>query len=198
MASMYTVPIMLGINWYDNTPTGVTAVTGIDESLNGAGGISILVSSPSGIYLYDTNTGVWLTTDYGAMSSHWQSANVYGVAFSPNFANDNTLFTLVTIGGVIYVKTYIVGENGWGADIATTAAPTVDSPAPAYVLPTYVDFAFPDGFVAGSSTTGKIFVSYSDGNSGYVVRVNTRLQVAPPSTYFSGVTDLQIGSSRPL
>jgi hypothetical protein len=194
-----------GQNWYDTTPSlngvPITGINGIDDTINGNGGTAILVSATSGVYLYSTDTGTWLTTGSGAMNTGWAGQKAYGAAFSPNFANDNTVFTFSSDNvSNLYIRAFVVNGNGWNGDIADTAiaVPGTSNSAPAYIAsPTYVDFAFPTtGFTAGSSSTGKVFVGYSNGTTGYVVRDNTKTQNTG-KTLTSSTTDLQVGSVAP-
>jgi hypothetical protein len=184
-----------GQNWYAIT-TGLTApINGIDDAVNGNGGISLVVSSPTGVYLYATDTGVANKFTTAAQPANL-GGSCYGVAFSPNFVNDATVFAFIDNGSYLFMSAYIVGSTGWNMDIANSAVPTLSAPAPVRVpAPARVSFAFPSGFTAGSTSAGKVFIGYSDAAStGYVIRVNTKTQ---SGSTFSTVTDLQIGSVVP-
>jgi hypothetical protein len=176
---------------------GLGTITSVGSAINSNGGVSILISDTTvGVSLYATDTGSWLDTSAGAMSTGWTATEtVVSAVYSPSFTNDNTIFALTDDGSSsLYLRGFIVGSAGWNADIAPSEASTATLGLP-YVAATSASFAFPTSFTAGSTSTGKVFVSYNNGTVGYVARVNTRTQRTPVIT--SPVTNLQIGSVVP-
>jgi len=127
--------------------------------------------------------GVYLL-DESELIPRWQDSNLsgfdaYKVAFSPNYAADYQLATVVTDESDTLV-TSKVSDGGWGANIANA---TLD-----VAVAVSADIAFPDGYDALSDDQSLFIAidSGSDNGDGY------RIELAP-APGDSSATDLDIG-----
>lgn len=140
-----------------------------------------------GVYIFDESKSfTWTNTNIG-------NYDVYGLAFSPNFAADGQLVAVVTDEINTFVTTRI-GDGGWGQILGNAQLNKDNTAIPSSVaVDTSAALAFPDGYNPASVGQAVLVGIDAGAENGDVYRINWA--VAPGN---SSATDLNIGATYGL
>lgn len=175
-----------GQTWSTYTPVAGLTILSIDIAASANADQAYLVGTTTGVYLYETEQGLWVDLGTGARS--WVGGDrALAVEFSPNYAGDTAILAVAnTVGASIKLRTLLTYGDATAVGVVWNAPSEVKDVLVVSTsnIANFASLAVPSNYDPNSTSYNKVFVGLGSAGAGPVgvYRANAKTTAATTAT----------------